>query len=457
MTAFKIISLAFILTLCTVSCGGVPVVKPDMPSDVLALPSDECVDGKIIVKVQELNPALVYLRDNQTSDGDWLAKTHRPIAREKALSFSQDTPPESEDGWETDTTANTSLALLCYLMSGFDQTTGPYKDTIRRGLKFLMSKQQADGKFSTNIRHHCLAVIVMAETYGLSGQKETNPIAAKGIQYLLAQQHSDGGFGDDDESNVIDSCYAVMVLQSARRSGLGYNHKCAKTVFAFVETLRKEGSVRYSVSKKYPEQYDNYADSKFPICEAAWLQVSRDNGFTKMSYTTACSVSDGICDDVKLPEWKANNIDCEYYWLVSRSVVNQWGEKARSWKKTLSAQLYARQRGFSVNDRRSHFYTANQLLEHGSWDPAGVNGPRYGRIYSTCMCYLSLGVSNSRYYCKRVEPSKYGDILDDQMDEVGEDPSDCPGLPPIEEEPWGALHWHDTARKPDDPFKSVNK
>ncbi len=48
-------------------------------------------------------------------------------------------------------------------------------------------------------------------------------------------------------------------------------------------------------------------------------------------------------------------------------------------------------------------------------------------------------------------------IMDDPADRCSEDPSDSPGLPPIEEEPWGAQHWHDTARKPDSPFKSVNK
>ncbi|MCF6228049.1 MAG: terpene cyclase/mutase family protein [Planctomycetes bacterium] len=390
------------------------------------------VDEPELVELEEPSPrklsaALVYLRDYQTDAGEWKAGTWWPEVREGAFSNDRETSHETEFGWESDTVANTSLALLAYLSAGWDHTDGPYQATFLKALKYLRRIQQSNGQFSEDIKHHSLAVMAMSEAYGLSGQAILGRLAGRGIDYIIKQQHDDGGFGNNGASNVIDSCYAVLAIKSARMSGLEPDKKAAERAFAYMESMRDGDHVRFSAYREFPEQAGNFTDANFPTCEAAWILSGLFSNKLTIRDKTVRSMADRLVEKQNLPDWKANNIDCEYYWIASKALFQKGGKQFKSWKKALSTQLYDRQRGYTEYDKESELISAKQLLEYGSWDPAGVNGPRYGRVFTTCMCYLALERTCGYYYqSKYEEPTEDVRIVDDPIEGESDGPSDVP-------------------------------
>lgn len=400
---------------------------------------------------RKLSAALVYLRDYQTDDGVWEADSWWPEVREGAFSYDCETRHETEFGYESDAVANTSLALLAFVSAGYDHTMGPFKSTCRRAIIYLQRNQAQDGMISSKIKHHSLAVTALSEVYALSGQAILKPSANYALNYLLRQQHADGGFGDNGESNVIDTCYAVMAIKSARMSGLEVDKKASEKAFAYIESMRDGDHVRYSAIREFPEQAGNATEANFPTCEAAWILSALLPNNLNIRDKTVRSMADRLVEKQNLPDWKANNIDCEYYWLASQALFQADGGYVKkgthwaTWTEAFSAQLLEHQRGFTEYDKDSDLCSAKQLLEHGSWDPAGVNGPRYGRVYTTSMCFLSLERVCGYHYMKigprpEDEPTEDEEIVDfpsteDHSDVPNEDlapnpnSDDCDGGP----------------------------
>ncbi|MEE9311263.1 MAG: hypothetical protein V3V10_02505, partial [Planctomycetota bacterium] len=134
------------------------LLEPADPVEEVA--EEELVDDEGLSE-RKISAALVYLRDYQTEEGDWKAESWWPEVREGAFSNDRETSFETEFGWESDTVANTSLALLAYVSAGYDHTDGPFQVTCRKALKYLRRVQQSDGRFSEDIKHHCFAVMAM--------------------------------------------------------------------------------------------------------------------------------------------------------------------------------------------------------------------------------------------------------------------------------------------------------
>jgi hypothetical protein len=162
---------------------------------------------------------LDFLARSQQADGRW------SLAR-FAGGTAADVPKlESE-------TAATGLALLSFLGAGHDHFDGPYKDTVRRGLEFLVAAQKPDGdlyipadELSNScswLYSHGIAAMAVCEAVGMTGDARVKPAAEKACRFIAASQHPDRGgwrYTPTSDADLSVSGWMLVALRAGSLAG----------------------------------------------------------------------------------------------------------------------------------------------------------------------------------------------------------------------------------------------
>jgi hypothetical protein len=137
-------------------------------------------------------------------------------------------------------TAATGLALLTYMAAGYTHQDEKYRDTVHRGLDWLMKHQLADGNLSyrgsdpTHFYSQGIATMALCEAYGMTQDRELRGAAQKAIDFIVAAQDpSRGGwrYVAREGSDTSVTGWQLMALRSAKMAGLNVPD----------ETMRKIG------------------------------------------------------------------------------------------------------------------------------------------------------------------------------------------------------------------------
>jgi hypothetical protein len=117
----------------------------------------------------------------------------------------------------------TCLCALALLGDGSTMRSGPYKLPIKRAIRWLRNRQQADGTFASSddhrIRQHALATYVMVEAAGLSNYRLLWQNVMPALRTLIACRDPDGGWRAAREQTQCDARttgWAILALLSAR-------------------------------------------------------------------------------------------------------------------------------------------------------------------------------------------------------------------------------------------------
>ena len=156
------------------------------------------------------------------------------------------------DGGFGEATSITSLAVMAYLAAGHvPGAPGPYRDTVERGVRYVLEHQHADGMLVSNNRGgpmycHGISTLMLAEVVGMI----PDPALAERVQKALSRavdvivksqdvkkgtEHA-GGWRYQPNSNDSDisvTGWQVMALRAAKSAG------CA------VDSTRIDRAVRY--------------------------------------------------------------------------------------------------------------------------------------------------------------------------------------------------------------------
>jgi hypothetical protein len=111
--------------------------------------------------------SLQWLKNNQSPDGSWRGQ---------------------------DITAMTGLALLAYLAHGEVPGSKEFGEPVTKGIKNLLTRQDARGFFSKNVYAHAIATYAMAEAFTLTRILELKTPLEKGVRIILDGQQPNGGF-----------------------------------------------------------------------------------------------------------------------------------------------------------------------------------------------------------------------------------------------------------------------
>jgi len=287
----------------------------------------------------------------------------------------------------------TGLALLAFLGDGSTMRSGPYKENIKQGVKWLRNQQQENGLFGSNASHdfiydHAIAAYAMCEAYGLSKYKLLKSTAQKGINYLESHRNPYSVWRyqpRDNDNDISVTGWCIMAYESGQFFELQINDQALKLCETFLDQV-SDPTGRHGYTKAGEQSSRKPGDhaTKFPVekgealtavglfCRFFMGQDPKEKPIMKAAADLILS---------KPPVWdeKGGSID-HYYWYYATYALFQYGGRHwKDWQKKLETAVVKNQ----------HIDKAKKNLL-GSWDPIGAWGEDGGRVYSTAILVLTL-------------------------------------------------------------------
>lgn len=293
----------------------------------------------------------------------------------------------------------TGLALLAFQGAGHTHNEGEFKETVRRGIDWLLKIQSTKGKLDGAfgyveiekgrpkeewVYNHALATLAICDAYASTEDPALKEPAQRAVDFSLRSRNEGHGWrygiasGDNDTS--LTSWY-VQALWAARDAGLEVPEEAFVGAMAwFDKATSDKGATGYRApdgSSSYLMAQQGKYDA-VPAMTAAALLGRLLSGQDKTDPVVLLG-RDLLMK--KTPEWprkSARPINM-YYWYYGTHVMFQLGgHRWGKWNKELKKALLR-----------------NQIREGepaGSWDPVGEWCIAGGRVYSTAICVVTLEV-----------------------------------------------------------------
>ncbi len=278
-----------------------------------------------------------------------------------------------------DRVAATAMALLAFQGAGNTHLSGPFRDNVTRGWKWLGEQQDDTGCFFHEgpyvhrfyVQGQC--TIAQCELLGMTKDSKLRLSAEKAVQYLLDMQSSEGGwrYRPKVDSDVSVTGWVVMALQSARMAGVEVPQENLRRVERFLDRVALQGGSRYPYQEGEEAKVSMTAEAL--LCRQ-YLGWKRDDP----------RLVEGV-EFITRPE---NLIDFgqgrdTYYWYYATQVAHHMeGEYWQRWNAVMRQALPEQQ----VKEGR----------ESGSWDPLKPTPDPWeaygGRLYVTCLSLYMLEV-----------------------------------------------------------------
>ncbi len=319
---------------------------------------------------QAIQRALTWLAAQQQQDGSWSATAHGGGRDLRTLGQAR---PKAGTRAETGVTG---LVLLAFLGSGHTHVRGPYKQTVARGLDYLLAQQdRSTGALSGRatlyaaMYCHAMATLALAESYLMTGDPRLKEPLRRAVRYTLHAQHPHtGGWRyrpGDALGDTSQLGWQLMVLHCGRMARV---HDSAVARQRAEWFLRSVSSGRHGGLAAY--------------------QVGHRPSPTMTAEALFCRVLLGApADDPALREAAAYLMDHLpretepnfYYWYYGTlALYHLQDEHWRRWNQALVRTLLALQE--------------KQGPQRGSWTARSAWGSYGGRAFTTALAVMSLEV-----------------------------------------------------------------
>lgn len=325
---------------------------------------------------------------------DWLARHQNDDGSWDCDDFGRHCDDMISDGpgFPTHDPGVTGLALLAFLGAGYHQSKpSPYQDNVKRGLRWLRDRQDAEGCFGPRtfenfVYGHAICALAMVEAYGMSGSVMLHASAQKGIDFIHRAKNPYAAWRYGVRSGENDTSvtgWMVMAMKSAKMAKLSVAEKDFFDVRDFLDKVTDDdGRVGYTTrgqlcvrpvgkAEEFPAEYSE-------SMTAAGVLVRIMSGEDPAS-------SDAIKKGAKLltacpPRWDPPRLDY-YYWYYGTLAMHQvGGSQWKSWEASMKKAILKSQ----IRDESS--------CKHGSWDPIDAWGEEGGRVYSTALLTMCLEI-----------------------------------------------------------------
>ena len=315
-----------------------------------------------------VNAALTWLAANQSADGRWDCDQLQGGTETRVAGHDRRGAGADAD------TGITGLVVLAFLAAGETHLEGKYRETVQRGLEFLLRSQKTDGNLAGSARLfavmycHGMASLALSEAYAMTGDHRLKPFVRRAAQYTIQAQHPTTGgwrYQPGDRGDMSQFGWQIMALKSAELAGLEIPQS---TLDGSLRFLRSTASGRHGGLAAYRE-----GERPSPTMTAEAL-VCRS--FLNLPRNPATEDEAARLVLSQLPEQGQLNLYLCYYGTLGLFQIQ--GNAWQQWQASLRTTLLRSQR--------------NDGLEAGSWNPDTVWGSYGGRAYSTAMATLCLEV-----------------------------------------------------------------
>ena len=294
---------------------------------------------------------------------------------------------------ETETAA-TGLALLCFLGAGHDHFDGPHRDTVRRGLEFLIAAQKPDGdlyvpadELSNScawLYSHGIAAMALCEAVGMTGDARVKPAATQACRFIAATQHPDRGgwrYTPRSDADLSVSGWMLVALRAGSLAGLDTEPRAISGVRTLLDAAVVPGDpARYLYNPRNPQQRPSRLSSACMTAVGALMRLHTGSQPTDPRVAAAARVLTSVPATYGSATDKTRDAYLWYY--ASQVLVHTGGPDWDRWYRSLVGTLASTQE------------TAG--AKSGSWDPLGPQPDRWGqyggRLYVTALHLLALEV-----------------------------------------------------------------
>jgi hypothetical protein len=180
--------------------------------------------------------ALEYLQVSQASDGSWRTRSGKNAAI-------------------------TSLAVMAFLSAGHVPGEGPYGETVEKGIRWVLDRQQSNGLIATDghyqMYHHGISTLMLAEVAGMTSPRlaaEVREGLQKAVDLILQAQRPGGGEAggwryslQGWDSDISVTGWQVMALRAAKNLGCDVPAESIARAVEFIHRCRDPytGGYRY--------------------------------------------------------------------------------------------------------------------------------------------------------------------------------------------------------------------
>jgi hypothetical protein len=329
-----------------------------------------------------IEAGLKWLVDHQDEDGKWDC--------DGFMKHDKVGEPCDGQGNGVHDVGVTGLALLAFLGDGSTMRAGPYKDTIKSGVKWLRDNQQENGLFGTNASNdfvygHAIATYAMCEAFGLSNYTLLKKNAQMGINYLESHRNPYSVWryqprDNDNDTSVTGWC--IMAYESAKHFKLDVNDQALKLCATWLDQVTDaNGRAGYTKAGEPSSRHPGDHGVRFPAEKGeAMTAVSLFCRFFMHQDPKETPAMKQAADILKgkppVYDPKSGAIDY-YYWYYATYAMYQMGKEYwTNWSSKLGDSVVKTQR------QDGNF--------KGSWDPIDVWGEDGGRVYATATLVLTL-------------------------------------------------------------------
>jgi hypothetical protein len=349
-----------------------------------------------------VDDALRWLAAHQARDGAWEAEGFGRWCDGKPATSGPDGA-----GKATYDVGVTGLALLAFLGAGYTQRSdGPYGDVVRRGLRWMVNTQDAEGCFGDRasghfVYNHAIASLAVVEAYAMSGSTMLKNPAQKALDFIALARNPYFAWrygvkpGDNDTSVTG---WMMMALKSAkmvadsdaaagRKPSLQLDADAFDGIRAWIEKMTDPdtGRVGYQQRGTGPARPTELVD-RFPAdrSEAMTAVGVLARVFLGENPKGSPAIEKGArLMAERLPAWDPVGGGTDmYYWYYATLALFQVGGPAwKAWDAAMKPAIVDTQ-------RRDGDYCGSK----GSWDPIDPWGADGGRVYATAVNAMCLEV-----------------------------------------------------------------
>ncbi|MDP6118469.1 MAG: terpene cyclase/mutase family protein [Planctomycetota bacterium] len=254
-----------------------------------------------------------------------------------------------------------SLALLSLMVKGNIPGRGTYGKTVAKGMAFVLSASAPSGLIAKHTSHgpmygHGFATLFLAEVYGMTQNQRVRDKLKKGVDLIVRTQNSRGGWryqpipSDDDISVTV---VQVVALRAARNAGIDVPKATIDNAIKYVRACynKKDGGFGYRPG----------GGSGFARTAAGCMSLQLSGEYK------AEEVKAGLEYLIKNREAKDHHYFYAHYYAV-QAMYQEGEEFWEEWYPKIREDLISRQES------------------DGSWKGGA------GNIYGTAMACLILGV-----------------------------------------------------------------
>lgn len=316
--------------------------------------------------------ALDWLAAAQSQDGRWDSSRWSGGREQLVLGHNRRGAGTNAD------TGITGLALLALLGAGNTHQEGPYAESVRLGLEYLLRTQQPDGSlvgeaaFYAQTYCHSMATFALAEAMASTEDERLAQGVSRGVHFLLDRQHrSDGGwrYKRGDPGDMSQMGWVIMALRSAELGGIEIPPTVWTNIERFVRSVRRGNAGGLACYQPTgPVSRTMTAESMYCRQILGWPTAASPSSEEAVSHLQG-----------RLPGAGKPNL---YYWYYATLALHHHRHASRQAESAWQ----------TWNDALTRSLTQTQVSEgpnRGSWNPNCVWGGYGGRVYSTalaCMC-----------------------------------------------------------------------